>query len=114
MCVMGSTIATVAMVTALAGWHVQTRRHANWPFSADARFYITAGYPLVAIAFYFLSRATSDTDWACALGNMWALVAMVAFVCGFDALNAHQRPDHTGARDGKPEYVTRGIRTATY
>ncbi len=92
------TITAVVMVVTLAAWHLKIRRHANWNLSPDARFYITSGYPLIAIAVYFLSSATSDTDWAWALGNLWALVAMVSFVYGFDALNVQQRSQHSGRR----------------
>ena len=66
---MGSTIVTVVMLAVLAAWHVKIRRHANWKFSADARFYITSGYPLVAIAVYFLSTATTGTDWTWVVGD---------------------------------------------
>jgi len=77
---MGSTIAAVVMVVVLAARHLKTRRHASWKVSADARFYITSGYPLVAIAVYFLTSATSNTDWAWVVGNLWALVAMTGAV----------------------------------
>jgi hypothetical protein len=87
-----STTAVVVMVVTLAVWHLRTRRHTNWNLAADARFYITSGYPLVAIAVYFLSSATSGTDWDWVLGNLWALVAMTAFVCGFNALNGLPAP----------------------
>ena len=103
---MGSTIVTVVMVATLAAWHLKTRRYANWKFCADARFYITSGYPLVAIAVYFLSTATTGRDGTWVLGNVWALVAMVAFVCGFEALNAHLRPGHTGASAEETGHVS--------
>ena len=93
---MGSTIAAVVMVVVLAARHLKTRRHASWKVSADARFYITSGYPLVAIAVYFLTSATSNTDWAWVVGNLWALVAMTAFVYGFNALNESQQPTSRG------------------
>jgi hypothetical protein len=93
---MGSTTAAVVMVVVLAARHLKTRRHANWKVSADARFYITSGYPLVAIAVYFLTSATSNTDWAWVGGNLWALVAMTAFVYGFNALNEAQQPASRG------------------
>jgi hypothetical protein len=100
---MGSAIAAVVVVVALAFWHLKTCRHANWKSSADARFYITSGYPLVAIAVYFLSTANSDTDWAWVLGNLWALIAMGAFVYGFNALNAERRPKYAPTASGRPD-----------
>ena len=56
--------------------------------SADARFYITAAYPLVAIAVFWLVQSTTTTSWEWVIGNVWALVAMISFVYGFNALNA--------------------------
>jgi hypothetical protein len=82
-----STTAVVVLVLTLAVWHLRTRRHLNWNQASDARFYITSGYPLVAIAVYFLSSTTTGADWEWVLGNFWALAAMTAFVYGFNALN---------------------------
>jgi hypothetical protein len=92
-----STMAIVVMVLTLAVWHLRTRRHVNWHLASDARFYITSGYPLVAIAVYFLSSTTTGTDWEWVLGNIWALVAMTAFVYGFNALNAPKAANQVAA-----------------
>jgi hypothetical protein len=89
---MSSTIAAILTVAVLAVWHLHTRRHPCWSATADARFYIVAGYPAVAIAVFWLVDATTATGWDWALGNLWALVAMVSFVYGFNALHrAHEQ-----------------------
>jgi hypothetical protein len=84
---MASTIAAIAMVAMLGAWHLRIRRHANWRFSSDGRFYITLGYPAVAIAVYWLTPSASGTDSMWILGTLWSFAAMVCFVRGFDALN---------------------------
>jgi hypothetical protein len=85
---MGSSLVGIITVVALCRWHLRTRRHPNWPVCPDGRFYITIGYPAVVIAVYWLvnSSTTAGLEWA--LGNLWALGAMTAFVYGFNALNA--------------------------
>lgn len=85
---MGSSLVGIITVVALGGWHLRTRRHPYWPVSPDGRFYITIGYPAVVIAVYWLvnSSTTAGLEWA--LGNLWMLGAMTAFVYGFNALNA--------------------------
>jgi ABC-type Fe3+ transport system permease subunit len=85
---MESHIAGIITVVALCAWHLRTRRHPGWSVSADARFYITAAYPSVAIAVFWLVESTTTTSWEWVIGNVWALVAMISFVYGFDALNA--------------------------
>lgn len=90
---MGSTVAAILTVATLTVWHLRTRRHPCWSTSPSGRFYITAGYPAVAIAVFWLVdasiRATTTTTvgWEWAIGNLWALVAMVSFVYGFNALH---------------------------
>ena len=84
---MGSTITAVVIVVALSAWHLRNRRRPGWRASSDGRFNIFCGYALVAIAVYWLGVAPTATAWEWALGNMWALAAMIAFVSGFDALN---------------------------
>ena len=91
---MGSTIAAVLTVVVLAIWHLRTRRHPNWSHGTDGRFCITLGYPAVVIAVHWLVEVTSSTDWAWALGNLWALAAMTSFVYGFNALNG-DTSEHT-------------------
>lgn len=105
---MTSTIAAILIVVVLAAWHLRTRRHASWRSSADARFYITIGHPLVAIAVYFLVNSARGTDWEWAFGNFWAFVAMVCFVVGFNALNS---PPHVA--DHEPTATERGGDDAT-
>lgn len=84
---MESTIAAIALVVALSAWHVHNRRHPGWRASADGRFNILCGYALVVFAVYWLVSAPTATDWEWALGNLWALGAMLAFVTGFGSLN---------------------------
>ncbi|MET0701839.1 MAG: hypothetical protein ABWY93_19475 [Mycobacterium sp.] len=85
---MGVTIAAIATVAALLVCHLRIRRHPSWPVSSDGRFYIYCGYPMVALAVYWLTGSPTSTGWEWALGNAWALVAMVSFVYGGNALNA--------------------------
>ena len=84
---MESTFTAVAVVVALAVWHLFNRRHASWRASSDGRVNIYCGYALVAIAAFWLQVAPTTTTWEWAVGNFWALGAMVAFVTGFGALN---------------------------
>ena len=84
---MGSSIAAVLIALSLSAWHLRNRRHPGWLASPAGRFGIFCGYALVAIAAYWLESAPTATAWEWALGNAWALAAMIAFVSGFDALN---------------------------
>ncbi|TFV58658.1 hypothetical protein E4P42_11230 [Mycobacterium sp. PS03-16] len=84
---MGSTVAGIATILVLAAWHLRTRRHPNWRHSRDARFYITTGYPFLAVAVYFLAGAASGTDLNWMFGNIWALVSCTSLVYGFQALD---------------------------
>lgn len=84
---MDSTITAIAVVVVLAAWHLQNRRHPGWRASSEGRFYVTSGYPLVMVAVYWLVTAPTATAWEWALGNVWALAAMMSFVWGFAALN---------------------------
>jgi hypothetical protein len=95
---MGSTITALITVAALGGWHLRTRRHPNWSVCPDGRFYITIGYPAVAVAVYWLMEASSTTGLEWALGNLWALGAMIAFVRGFNELHALSQRHHAVAR----------------
>ncbi|WNG88984.1 hypothetical protein C6A87_007245 [Mycobacterium sp. ITM-2016-00317] len=83
-----SIIAAVAVVVVLSVWHLYNRRHAGWQASADGRFFICCGYPLVAVATYWLTTAPAATTWEWVVGNAWALAAVMSFVVGFNALNA--------------------------
>lgn len=85
---MESTITAVAIVAVLSVWHLRNRRHPGWLASSAGRCAIVSGYLLVTIAAYWLVAAPAATTWEWAFGNLWALAAMVAFVVGFDALNA--------------------------
>jgi ABC-type Fe3+ transport system permease subunit len=102
---MGSTIAAIVTVIGLALFHLRIRRHPQWRSSADARYSITLGYPLVLIAVYWLAQSWSGSDWAWIVGSVWAVVAMVAFVQGFKALDAAPGEPPTAppqpARDGR-------------
>lgn len=84
---MAGAFAAVTMVVLLGAWHTRTRRSPNWSISADGRFYIYLGYPMVALAVYWLVQSPTSTDWEWAFGNAWGLAAMTAFVLGFNALN---------------------------
>ena len=84
---MSSTITAIAVIGILAAWHVRNARHPGWRASSEGRFNIYCGYFLVIIAAYWLVSAPTATAWEWALGNAWALAAMVAFVSGFAQLN---------------------------
>ena len=84
---MSSTITAIAVIGILAAWHVRNARHPGWRASSDARFNVYCGYFLVIIAAYWLVSAPTATAWEWALGNAWALAAMIAFVSGFTQLN---------------------------
>jgi peptidoglycan/LPS O-acetylase OafA/YrhL len=89
---MGNTATGVgiALVLVLGAWHLRIRRHPNWRSNSLARFYITLGYPFVAVAVYLLTGASRLDGWDWALGNVWALVAAVCFVKGFQHLDSPQ------------------------
>lgn len=84
---MESAVTAIAIIAGLSGWHVRNRRHPGWLASDNGRFFIYSGYPLVAIAMYWLVSAPTMTAWEWAVGNAWALAAMVSFVKGFDELH---------------------------
>lgn len=84
---MESTVTAIAIIVGLSACHVRNRRRPGWPASDDGRFFIYCGYTLVAIAAYWLVSAPTATAWEWALGNAWALAAMICFVKGFDALH---------------------------
>lgn len=84
---MDTTITALAVLFVLALWHLHNRRHAGWLASPDGRFFVFSGYALVAIAAYWLESAPTATTWEWALGNLWGLAAMIAFVMGFGHLN---------------------------
>lgn len=93
---MSSTVAAILTVVVLTAWHLRTRRHPCWSANANARFYIFMGYPAVAIAAFWLVGAATATGWEWAIGNAWALAAMVSFVYGFNALNrTSEQHQHT-------------------
>ncbi len=82
-----STFAGLAVVAAMAGWHMRTRRHRNWSASTDGRFFVGLGYPQVAIAAFWLLQfpAGAAVEWAPA--SAFAASAMICFATGFAALN---------------------------
>ncbi|AFM16133.1 hypothetical protein Mycch_1331 [Mycolicibacterium chubuense NBB4] len=84
---MESTISALAVIGVLSAWHLLNRRHPGWRASPEGRFFVLAGYPLVVIAVYWMASARTGTAWEWALGNAWALAAMLSFVYGFEALN---------------------------
>lgn len=95
---MSSTITAIVIVALLSAWHLHTRRHPYWRASRDARFYITLGYPATAIAAYWLTASPTSTHWEWGVGSLWALVAAIAFVIGFNALG-DVRLQHRDASD---------------
>ena len=93
---MGSSLAGVIVLVGLGLWHLRTRRHPNWSLCPDGRFYITIGYPAVVIAVYLLPDSATHTGLEWAIGNLWALGAMVSFVYGFNTLHcAPEQQQHT-------------------
>lgn len=46
---MSPAIAAILTVATLVVWHLRTPRHPYWAVCRDARFYITIGYPAVAM-----------------------------------------------------------------
>ncbi len=97
-----TTTVGIVMVLVLGAWHFHTRRHPNWRTSPDARFYITLGYPLVAVAVFFLANAIDNTDVGWAIGMAWALVSTSLFVYGFQALNGPAAQGPTTTTDRSP------------
>lgn len=95
---MGTTLAAIVTVVALLGWHLRTRRHPSWQVSSNGRFFIMSGYPMVAVAVYWLATSPTSTGLEWALGNGWALLAMVSFVFGFNALNDASKQRQVAAR----------------
>ena len=82
---MTSTIAAIVTVQSVAA--PAHALHPGWSHTADGRFFIGVGYPMVAIAVYWLTASTTTSSWEWLLGDLWALAAMVSFVYGFTALN---------------------------
>lgn len=110
---MGSTVAGIATILVLGAWHLRTRRHPNWRHSRDARFYITTGYPLLAVAVFFLAGANNGTDLNWVFGNIWALISCTLLVYGFQALGTHvdhDPPARPPATEPSPA-TRRGART---
>ena len=85
---METSLAAVITLVALGAWHLRTRRRPSWFTCPDGRFYVTLGYPAVVIAVYWLTNSPTIGGFEWTLGNLWALGAMIAFVTGFNALNA--------------------------
>ncbi|MGE2713314.1 hypothetical protein ACQI4L_04575 [Mycolicibacterium litorale] len=95
---MHGPVTAVVIVVVLGLWHLHNRRHPGWGSSADGRFFVLSGYPAFAIAVYWLTAAPSGTAWEWAVGNGWAVVSMVSFVYGFNALNAVPRYQQSVSR----------------
>lgn len=106
---MSSTITAIAVLVVLAAWHGRNRRHPGWRASSAGRLDIFCGYFLVMIAAYWLVTAPTATAWEWALGNVWALAAMVAFVSGFDALNRVVAQHEESARQYEALELSRRI-----
>ena len=83
---MGTSVAAVAIVLVLGLCHLRNRRHPGWLASPEGRLYVISGYPLTAVAAYWLTAAPTATSWEWALGIAWTLAAMVSFVHGFGLL----------------------------
>ncbi|WP_102146068.1 hypothetical protein [Mycobacterium hubeiense] len=85
---MGSIIAVVATVAALAIWRLRLRRHPGWASSEDARFHISAGTWTVLIALYWYLQSQDDPHWVWAIWPVLAFIAVLLLVRGIDELDA--------------------------
>ncbi len=92
---MSSRIIGILTIALLIACHLRTRRHPCWSTSRDAQYFFSLAYPIVLIAVFWLAGAATTTGWEWAIGNFWALCAMVLFVYGFDALQrAREEQQH--------------------
>lgn len=91
---MVTSVTAIVVAVALALCDRYTRRHPAWELSARGRFCVSSGYPMVAIAAYFLLGFSNDTIWAWALGLGWAVAAATMFALGFTELNDVLRRHH--------------------
>ena len=83
---MESTFTAVAIVVALAVWHLRNRRHPGWHASDNGRSYLLCGYSVAASSVYWLAHPPVTVwQWLFAFG--WAMAGVAAFVLGFDALD---------------------------
>ncbi|MET0897805.1 MAG: hypothetical protein ABWY45_07840 [Mycobacterium sp.] len=92
---MVTAVTAIVVAVALGLCDRRARRHPAWDFSPRGRFYVSIGYPMVAIAAYFLMESSSGAPWALALCLGWALAASTVFVLGFTALRDVVRRHHT-------------------
>ena len=108
---MSVTFAAIATIVALSAWHLRTRSHPSWTVSSDGRFYIMCGYPMMAMAVYWLTASPAPTDWEWAVGNLWGLAAMISFVYGFNTLNGASRRRRAAARalESIPQHISNGV-----
>ncbi|MCV7227159.1 hypothetical protein [Mycolicibacterium komossense] len=111
---MGVTFAAITTVIVLSAWHLRIRRHPSWSVSGDGRFYIMSGYPMMALAVYWLTASPTSTEWEWALGNMWALAAMISFVYGVNALDSasHRRRAAAHTIESIPQRLPDGAHDA--
>jgi hypothetical protein len=91
---MVTSVTAIVVALALAACDRYTRRHPAWTLSARGRFCISSGYPMVAIAAYFLIGFSPATSWGWAIGLAWALAAAAMFLLGFTALREVLRGHH--------------------
>ena len=96
---MAPSLAALITVVALGLWHLRIRRHPSWLTCSDGRFYFTVGYPAVVIAVYWLTNSSTIGGLEWALGNLWTLGAMTAFVYGSNALNVESERQNSSHLD---------------
>lgn len=92
---MVTSVTAIVVAVALGLCDRRVRRHAGWDFSPRGRFYVSIGYPMVAISAYFLMESSSGAAWALALCLGWALAAVTVFVLGYTALDDVIRHHHS-------------------
>lgn len=94
---MVTTVTAIAVAAGLLAVHRHIRRHPAWAVSARARFCVSIGYPMVAIAAYFVVAAPAQTGWDWVFGLAWAVAAIASFTAGLTALGRVLRGQHNAA-----------------
>lgn len=83
---MVTTVTAIGVALALLAMDRYIRRHPAWDVSTRARYCVSIGYPMAAIAAYFFVGAPAQTGWDWVFGLAWALAALACFATGFAAL----------------------------
>lgn len=82
---MGSQITVIAVVVALALWHMRLRRHPNWAISEDGRFYLSTGTWTLLITLYWYLQAQLEPNW---VWQIWPILAVASGLLLLHGLNA--------------------------